>query len=200
MASDPRIVFPLNGGKTWTATWPHPPHPGARPVPVFDLSELTIFHVAHGLSQVNRFCGQTNRPYSVAEHSVALSYLVPQTPRMIALALLHDAPEALGCADAHGALKKLLCPAIREFEADLFDGIWWALVGPRETCVTPGEHAELKKWDSLLGNFEARLFGFPSECSDADFVDLSRKFNEWEALAAGAKVRFLQRWQETQNG
>lgn len=198
MDSDPRIVFPLVGGKTWTATWPRPPRPMARPQPTFDLSDLTIFHVAHGLSQVNRFCGQTPKPYSVAEHSVALSYLVPQTPRMIALALLHDAPEALGCADAHGALKKLICPAIREFEADLFEGIWWCLSRHHETAVSAAEHAELKRYDSLLGNFEARLFGFPSECNDADFVDLSRKFIEWNPLAAGSKQRFVTRWIRTQ--
>ena len=58
------------------------PHPG----------EIEIFDIAVALSRECRFSGQTRRAYSVAQHSVLASRIVPEA--FAREALLHDATEA----------------------------------------------------------------------------------------------------------
>lgn len=55
-------------------------------------SQIDIRDIAHALSMANRFAGMTHKPYSVAQHSLVCSYLVP--PEFALHALLHDAQEA----------------------------------------------------------------------------------------------------------
>jgi hypothetical protein len=62
--------------------WPLDPRP----------ADFDIHDIAHALAAVNRFNGHTRLPYSVAEHSVHVSY---ECCAMFALdGLLHDASEA----------------------------------------------------------------------------------------------------------
>ena len=55
-------------------------------------SKFTLLDIGHALSRLCRFNGHTNRFYSVAEHSVHVSRLVPARFKMHAL--MHDAAEA----------------------------------------------------------------------------------------------------------
>jgi hypothetical protein len=91
--SDNIIEFPFGGGEPqrfggWIQTYT-----GDRIYPLDPKpEEINIEDIAHSLSLQCRYNGHCERFYSVAEHSLLLSYLVE--PEYALDALMHDASEA----------------------------------------------------------------------------------------------------------
>jgi hypothetical protein len=92
--------------------------------------QISIYDIAHALSQICRFGGHTRVFYSVAEHSILVSRLLGKDrslPRLAAL--LHDAHEAY-LGDIPTPLKNALGPEYRVM-VDRLDRAIVAAVGLR---------------------------------------------------------------------
>lgn len=86
-----------------------------------ESNKIEISDIAHGLSNVCRFAGQCPEFYSVAQHSVLVSQLLP--PHLQLQGLLHDASEAY-MGDVAKPLKNLLPDYValeKRVEAHIFE-------------------------------------------------------------------------------
>lgn len=80
----------------------------------FSKADIKPEVLIHQLCLINRFHGATKYPYSVAQHSLNLYYLVP--PHLKAAALIHDLQEAL--FNDLAAPVKYECPSYVVAEAE----------------------------------------------------------------------------------
>ena len=151
-------------------------------------SNFTIEDIAHALSHVCRYSGHAKEFYSVAQHSVLVSHLVP--PEYALLGLMHDATEAF-LSDIPSPLKKILpdyCLIEKYIETciltkfnlptslppDIKKADILALVTERKSLLVPCSWGELDKIVPL----------------DMEIIPLSPK---------ESKLQFLDRWYELQH-
>lgn len=108
--------------KTWMETWSGKRVDLLNP----DPSQIDIRDIAHHLSILNRFTGATKVPYSVAQHSLYVSMLVPEHLQLHAL--LHDAHEAY-VNDINTPLKECLFEEFCGRFASPLDAVIWGIDG-----------------------------------------------------------------------
>lgn len=91
------------------------------------IEDVDILDIAHHLSNLCRFGGATTQFYSVAQHSVSVSNLVPE--KYALPALLHDGSEAYLIDVPHPLKVQLAFTAYRDIEARLSRLIYEKFIG-----------------------------------------------------------------------
>lgn len=150
------------------------------------VDAICIQDIAHALGNLCRFTGQCKRFYSVAEHSVHVSMIVPEDLALVGL--LHDATEAY-CADLAKPLKRLV-PDYCAVE----DAIWLAVAEKFELPKAMPEF--IKRADMAMLKLEVNLL-LPPNC--ATELNLPGEpapvgLHYWNPLYA--KFMFLERYKE----
>lgn len=152
------ITYEIEHGKMPVVRWP---------------KKLELEPLVHAMSQLPRWTGQTKLPYSVAEHSVRLRYLVDarlKRDRTLNCAcLLHDLPECLGINDLQSRIKSVLAPEIRELEEVVMQGLWDRF-GPTHCGLWPDVEYIIKPFDKELGDYEGHVLFEPQNAGVFHFA------------------------------
>lgn len=146
--------------------------------------DITIYDIAQALSNVCRYGGHCSF-YSVAEHSLNVSHIVPE--KFALEALMHDATEAY-LGDLPRPLKRLI-PEYRRIERELDSVI-------RKKFKIQQEHSQqVKIADDVMLATEASRFGYDIE--EWNIGQLPRDDIRIDHLdPSQAKNRFLRRFHE----
>ena len=122
--------------------------------------EICIEDIAHALSLTCRFGGACKQFYSVADHSIRVSEIVPEEYKL--LALLHDGAEAY-LADIVRPMKGSL-PGFQSMELTILWAIWDKFL-PVTPVLVGGK---IREADNIILATEAR--------------DLMTNMNDWASL------------------
>lgn len=157
------------------------------------VSDIDISDIAHALSMQCRFNGHVKKFYSVAEHSVNVSYEVPEQYALAAL--LHDAAEAY-IGDMVSPLKAHM-PDFREVEHRIESAIYRRFGIPRYSYE---QDLAIKRADWALCVYEGRTLLTDSSLVDAWPFAKNRELKNVTTLECllpqHAKARFLARFDE----
>jgi hypothetical protein len=180
-----------------TTSEAHPGYVGTVSGRLFDVmnprpEEVDIDEMAHALAQINRFCGHTKYPYSVAQHSC---YCAEECERrypgqaMVALAcLLHDGAEAY-CGDVIRPIKRMIGPLYRPIEDRVQRAIWSAFHVNQSSCID----GIVKEIDNATVMVESRELMIGSEEWNWEGVTPSSvRIRRWHP--AVARLAFLTRF------
>jgi hypothetical protein len=154
-----------------------------------DPDDVCIEDIAHSLALICRFNGHCLWHYSVAQHSVLVSYIVPQEYAL--QALLHDAAEAYVGDMCYPV--KVAVPEFTDVEIRI-----WNVIAQR-FGVPVDMHTSVKRADRDILYYERKSVMAPSIGTDwGDMVDpwLADPpiINRWDWQYA--EVKFLQRFEE----
>lgn len=161
----------------------------------FDVEEI-----AYALSYINRFTGHAGA-YSVAQHSVLVSYAVP--PQWAMEGLLHDAAEAY-LGDVASPLKQLIRPLYKPLEHNVETAlaIQLGLTFPFPPAIKHAdlvllltEHRDLmRRTMETLRNQDCVLWPQDIEPLPRRFFGLLPAIIRWPAWYA--RYRFVKRYKE----
>jgi hypothetical protein len=164
---------------------------------MLDIENLTdddicIEDIGHALSQINRFTGATKWPYSVAQHSVLVSYAVPSE---IALeGLLHDAHEYI-IGDISTPVKELFCMNHDGFIRNTMIHIDM-MIGNAFGCDLFANRDKVKEADKRMMITEAKAL-FKVDMTDDWPIDAKPydiRIVEWSAQRA--EMEFMKRFEQ----
>lgn len=145
-------------------------------------SEVCIEDIAHALANTCRFNGHTREFYSVAQHSVLVSSVVPREHALAGL--LHDAAEAY-VGDIVRPIKRLF-PAFAEVEATVHAAIakHFGISAEIPTCVHEADNrvlmtekrdllvAGLKQWNETAAPLVQRIHPIGPEHAERLFLEI----------------------------
>ena len=148
---------------------------------------IVIQDIAHALSNICRFTGHCSSFYSVAQHSVMVSYICNQENALYGL--LHDGAEAF-CQDIASPIKKTIeFAAYRQVEKRIQDAVY------KRFGLSENEPADVKRADLLLLATESRDLMSPLR-HDWNLDIRPLPFKIVPLLPNEAKVLFLERFTE----
>lgn len=143
-------------------------------------SEFTIEDIANNLSRICRYTGALDKHYSVANHSVLVSYAVEKEHALAAL--MHDSSESF-MNDLNSPLKALI-PAYKRLEIKVEKEIFkrFGLKFPMhpsikvaDTNILQAENYYLRGIDNKLGPYFKPIKAWTAEKSKKEFL---KRFNE----------------------
>ena len=151
---------------------------------------ICIEDIAHALSMQCRFGGHVSEFYSIAQHSVLVSYLCDESNRLCAL--LHDAAEAF-LMDCLSPIKRM--PELQGYkllEKKVQQAIYnkWGIMG---------ETKNVKRADLLCLSMEANTFMYPLHL-DWEVAVKAPPLKIVSLSPKDAEVLFLDRFRELTNG
>jgi hypothetical protein len=163
-------------GRQW---WPLDPRP----------EDVALEDIAHALAHLCRFGGHCSRFYSVAEHSVLVSLVVPHEHALAAL--MHDATEAY-LVDVPRPVKRHLSN-YKELEALAWSAIAarFGLAAEPPECVHDADNAVLLAERAALKLDTGRPWNVPGTPARVPVVGVS---------PALARLLFLKRFDELTKG
>lgn len=160
-----------------------------------DPTQFIIEDIAGGLSRICRFNGQISRFYSVAEHSIHVSELLPKHLQL--QGLLHDASEAYIC-DIPTPLKLILGEAYYVIERRIMHGIGLALGVELDNL-----HPSVKEADRVMTVTERdKLRAARGEPWGPEYENAMRypHFQVMYNTPTGAADAFIKRFNELKGG
>lgn len=145
------------------------------------VEDIHIEDIAHALALQCRYNGHVPRHYSVAEHSVRVSWLCP--PKLMLKALLHDSGEAY-CGDITSPLKHM--PGFKE----PYEQAALSLVARAFSIEGPIEDPEVMRQDKAIlapegewrrsnGNLD---FGWSADLAEHSFLQRFHQLTEWRYI------------------
>ena len=157
-------------------------------------ADVDIRDIAHALAMKCRFCGHAREFYSIAEHSVRVSGIVPGSAAMAGL--LHDAAEAY-LADVSRPVKHAMWVHDPARGQEPFDAVEARVLAA--ICAGLGvatvDYANVAQADTILLATEARdLMAPPPEPWDLGVAPLPERIVPWAPPTAEAA--FLARFAE----
>lgn len=150
-----------------------------------DHNSINIDDIAHHLSLICRFGGMVNEFYSVAQHSLLVSYLAPDGLELHGL--LHDASEAY-LGDVIKPLKNVIGKPYQEIEVRFMKAI------SEKFAFSYHKLAAIKEADKLALELEHQylklgdIYRFRRACQDFNIP-------EYPLCSAHAKYIFMKRFE-----